>query len=84
MPRLAFPARAGMNRHSSALLTVMSGVPRTRGDEPEFVPGAELSNMRSPHARGPYTCRVPRTRGDEPAELEEMYPVEERSPHARG
>jgi len=48
----AFPARAGINRLVIGEPVLPVSVPRTRGDEPNYVSLRVFSNPRSPHARG--------------------------------
>ena len=47
-----FPARAGMNRYPESAPTIFTYVPRTSGDEPEWVGQGLYKKKCSPHERG--------------------------------
>ena len=52
VPYRAFPAHAGMNRHSCGCCAQGNCVPRTRGDEPATARAEYKRAVRSPHTRG--------------------------------
>ena len=52
MKYVAFPAGAGMNRGQAARHHRDGGVPRRRGDEPDFELSHQTALERSPQARG--------------------------------
>ena len=93
-PSRVFPAHAGMDRPATPMVSLPSGVPRTRGDGPAGVVSgnAEVSAC-SPHTRG-WTdllvhCQrgevsVPRTRGDGPHTAGETLGTIKSVPRTRG
>ena len=62
--KCGFPAHAGMDLSVGGALVTVTGLPRTRGDGPSWMPIGRFPPVASPHTRGWTPCRwTPPTSG---------------------
>ena len=72
---MVFPAHAGMNRNLGDEVALRVGVPRTRGDEPDFL--GNCTAIRTGRLAYPEDVKaVTKVMGVPPAKVEALRPLE--------
>jgi len=55
-PSLVYPACAGIHPKQEKPITAREGLPRMRGDPPQFIRAMQARTVSTPHARGSTRC----------------------------